>query len=108
MLYTGTFEAYQGVDLLIEAAAIVARSHPHARVLVVGGEPAQVEAARAEAAAAGAAEAMIFTGQQPAREIPAFVQACDVLVSPRQRARIRRSRSTHTFDRASPSSPPIC
>jgi glycosyltransferase involved in cell wall biosynthesis len=28
---------------------------------------------------------MVFTGQQPAREIPSFVQACDVLVSPRIR-----------------------
>ena len=28
---------------------------------------------------------MVFTGQQPAREIPAFVQACDILVSPRRR-----------------------
>ena len=85
ILYTGTFEAYQGVDLLIEASAVIARSHPHARVLVVGGEPEQVEAARAQAARAGAADAMIFTGQQAAREIPAFVQACDVLVSPRRR-----------------------
>ncbi len=25
-LYTGTFEAYQGVDMLIDAAAIVAKS----------------------------------------------------------------------------------
>jgi glycosyltransferase involved in cell wall biosynthesis len=84
-LYTGTFEAYQGVDLLIEASAKLAATHPHARVLVVGGEPAQVDAARARADAAGAAGIMIFTGQQPAREIPAFVQACDVLVSPRIR-----------------------
>jgi glycosyltransferase involved in cell wall biosynthesis len=28
---------------------------------------------------------MVFTGQQPAREIPSFVQACQVLVSPRIR-----------------------
>jgi glycosyltransferase involved in cell wall biosynthesis len=28
---------------------------------------------------------MVFTGQQAAREIPSFVQACDVLVSPRIR-----------------------
>jgi glycosyltransferase involved in cell wall biosynthesis len=28
---------------------------------------------------------MVFTGQQPARDIPSFVQACDVLVSPRIR-----------------------
>ena len=84
-LYTGTFEAYQGVDMLIEAAAIVAKTRPDARVLVVGGEPAQVESAKARAQAAGAGSVMIFTGQQPAKEIPGFVQAADLLVSPRIR-----------------------
>ncbi|MCC7242211.1 MAG: glycosyltransferase, partial [Acidobacteria bacterium] len=33
----------------------------------------------------GAVDVMVFTGQQPAREIPSFVQASDVLVSPRIR-----------------------
>jgi glycosyltransferase involved in cell wall biosynthesis len=84
-LYTGTFEAYQGVELLIDAAAILARSRPHARVLVVGGEPQQVDRAHGVARERGAADVMVFTGQQPAREIPSFVQACDVLVSPRIR-----------------------
>jgi len=84
-LYTGTFEAYQGVDMLIDAAAIVARARPDARVLVVGGEPAQVEAAKARAQSAGASPVMVFTGQQPAKEIPGFVQAADLLVSPRIR-----------------------
>src|SRR5262245_11803587 len=41
-LYTGTFEAYQGVEMLTAAAAIVAKQRPDARLLVVGGEPAQV------------------------------------------------------------------
>jgi len=84
-LYTGTFEAYQGVGLLVQAAARLAGTHPHMRVLVVGGEPAQVDAAKAAADAAGASSIMRFTGQQPAREIPAFVGACDILVSPRIR-----------------------
>ena len=84
-LYTGTFEAYQGVEMLIEAAAIVAKARPDARVVVVGGEPAQVESARVRAQAAGAAGVMVFTGQQPAKEIPGFVQAADLLVSPRIR-----------------------
>ena len=84
-LYTGTFEPYQGVDMLIDAAAIVSKRRPDARVLVVGGEPAQVEAARARAAAAGAGSVMVFTGQQPAKDIPGFVQAADLLVSPRIR-----------------------
>lgn len=84
-LYTGTFEAYQGVEMLIDAAAIVAARRPEARILVVGGEPAQVDAAREQARANGAAGVMIFTGQQPAREIPGFVHAADLLVSPRIR-----------------------
>jgi len=84
-LYTGTFEAYQGVDMLIDAIALLAKRRPDARVLVVGGEPAQVEQAKARAASAGASGAMIFTGQQPAKEIPGFVQAADLLVSPRIR-----------------------
>jgi glycosyltransferase involved in cell wall biosynthesis len=53
-LYTGTFEAYQGLDLLMQAAARIAQTHPSARVLVVGGEPAQVAEARAKAEAGGA------------------------------------------------------
>ena len=84
VLYTGTFEAYQGLDLLFDAAARLQATHPAARVLVVGGSPEQVEAAQGRARAAGATT-VVFTGQQPAREIPAFVGAAAVLASPRIR-----------------------
>jgi glycosyltransferase involved in cell wall biosynthesis len=85
ILYTGTFEAYQGLELLTAAAARLATSHPDARVLIVGGDPAQVDAARAKASATHASATTIFAGQQPARDIPAFVEASDILVSPRIR-----------------------
>jgi glycosyltransferase involved in cell wall biosynthesis len=81
VLYTGTFEPYQGLDLLFDALGIVARTHPHVRALIVGGRPEQVEAARARAETAGAA--VVLTGHQPAREVPAFVAASDILASPR-------------------------
>lgn len=81
VLYTGTFEAYQGLDLLIEATAVLRRTHPDARVLVVGGTPEQVARARQRADEAGSS--LIFTGQRPAAEISGFVAACDILVSPR-------------------------
>jgi glycosyltransferase involved in cell wall biosynthesis len=81
VLYTGTFEAYQGLDLLLDAVALVARTYPDVRVLVVGGRPQQVELARARATHAGTPA--IFTGHQPARDIPAFVEAADILASPR-------------------------
>jgi glycosyltransferase involved in cell wall biosynthesis len=84
VLYTGTFEPYQGLDLLFETAARLQQTHPAARVLIVGGEPAQVEAASATAQRLGAAN-VVFTGQQPAREIPAFVATAAVLASPRIR-----------------------
>jgi glycosyltransferase involved in cell wall biosynthesis len=83
VLYTGTFEAYQGLDLLWRAMHRVAAARPDARLVMVGGEAAQVEKARGAAAAAGIAAATIFTGQRPPSEIPRYLDAATVLVSPR-------------------------
>ena len=83
VLYTGTFEAYQGLDLLFDAARAVVARRPDARFVLAGGRPAQVAAARAQADRAGVAEAVVFAGQRPAEEIPSFLDAADVLVSPR-------------------------
>jgi len=44
-----------------------------------------VSRARAQARAAGIEDAAIFAGERPAAEIPAYLLACDVLVSPRSR-----------------------
>ena len=83
VLYTGTFEAYQGLDLLFAAGAYVMQRRPDVRLLLAGGRPEQIDAARAAARAAGLGDAVIFAGQRPADEIPAFLDAADVLVSPR-------------------------
>jgi glycosyltransferase involved in cell wall biosynthesis len=83
VLYTGTFEAYQGLDLLFAAAAYVTKRRPDVRFVLAGGRPDQIDAARAGARAAGLGDAVIFAGQRPADEIPAFLDAADALVSPR-------------------------
>jgi glycosyltransferase involved in cell wall biosynthesis len=83
VLYTGTFEAYQGLDLLFASMRTVIASRPDARLVLAGGRAEQIEAARAQAAASGIGDAVIFAGQRPAEEIPAFLDAADVLVSPR-------------------------
>ena len=83
VLYTGTFEPYQGLDLFFAAARIVARARPDVRFVLAGGRPEQVEQSRALVASQGLAGAVLFAGQQPADEIPAFLEAADVLVSPR-------------------------
>lgn len=81
VLYTGTLEPYQGLDLLTQAAAVLRVSHPAARVLVVGGSPGQVERARRQAELL--ASPLVFAGQRPPQEIPRFIESCDILVSPR-------------------------
>jgi glycosyltransferase involved in cell wall biosynthesis len=83
VLYTGTFEAYQGLDLLFASMRTVLAVCPDARLVLAGGRAEQVVAARHEAAAVGIGDAVIFAGQRPAEEIPAFLDAADVLVSPR-------------------------
>jgi glycosyltransferase involved in cell wall biosynthesis len=83
VLYTGTFEAYQGLDLLFAAMRRVLADRPDARVVLAGGRPDQIAAAREQSKREGVAAAAIFAGQRPPDEIPAFLDAADVLVSPR-------------------------
>jgi glycosyltransferase involved in cell wall biosynthesis len=85
ILYTGTFEAYQGLDLLFDAMAVVSQQRPDARLVLAGGKPEQVEKAAAQARRAGVEAVALFAGERPASEIPAYLLAADVLVSPRSR-----------------------
>jgi len=85
VLYTGTFEAYQGLDLLFAAMALVRASRADARLVLAGGKPDQVIAAREQARAAGIGDVTVFAGERRASEIPAYLLAADVLVSPRSR-----------------------
>ena len=83
VLYTGTFEAYQGLDLLFAAARVVAAARPDVRFVLAGGRPEQIEQAKEQARAEGVAGSVVFAGQRPAEEIPEYLDAADVLVSPR-------------------------
>ncbi len=85
ILYTGTFEAYQGLDLLFAAMKDVLRTRPDARLLLAGGRSPHLEQARRDTEALGLGHAVIFAGERPAGEIPALLDAADVLVSPRSR-----------------------
>jgi glycosyltransferase involved in cell wall biosynthesis len=83
VLYTGTFEAYQGLDLLFEAAKLVKAQEPRVRFVLAGGTPAQVDAARERVARDGTSDVVVLAGHRPAEEIPALLGAAAVLVSPR-------------------------
>jgi glycosyltransferase involved in cell wall biosynthesis len=85
VLYTGTFEAYQGLDLLLEAMALVRRRRPDARLLLAGGKPDQIDREQQRARQMGIDDVVLFAGERPASEIPAYLMAADVLVSPRSK-----------------------
>lgn len=84
ILYTGSFEPYQGLPLLIEAMTIVRDSLPRARLVLVGGRPEQVAEVTRQSERLGIADAIICAGLQPFDEIPSYLAAGDVLVSARR------------------------
>ena len=83
IVYTGNLEGYQGIDLLLDAFALVARARDDAVLVLVGGSPAQMASVRARATTLGVGERVVLTGQRPASEMPEWMALGDVLVSPR-------------------------
>jgi glycosyltransferase involved in cell wall biosynthesis len=78
-LYSGNFEAYQGVEMLVEASGLV----PNVQIVLMGGEPREIEALVARGARVRGR--CCFAGKRPPAELPAFLALADVLVSPRIR-----------------------
>ena len=85
LLYTGTFEAYQGIDLLLEALPHVKAKQDNVVAMLVGGQAAQIEAYRKMADYLGVGDIVRFSGTVHPSRIPNFVNAADIIVSPRSR-----------------------
>jgi len=85
ILYTGTFESYQGVDLLLRAVPPVVDSRGDVHFLLVGGKEEQIANLKALAHKLRIEEDVTFTGQRPYHEIPLYIQLADILVSPRSK-----------------------
>jgi glycosyltransferase involved in cell wall biosynthesis len=83
IVYTGTFERYQGIELLLQSARIVKEQNRQAKFVLVGGKPAQIESFRTLAAREGVEDSIIFVGIVTPDEAIAFLDIADVLVSPR-------------------------
>ncbi len=83
MVYTGTFESYQGLDLLLESAAIVVRERQDATFVLVGGTPEQVKYWKNEAKRLALGENTIFVGTVSLEDSIHYLNMADILVSPR-------------------------
>ena len=81
-LYVGNLEHYQGVDMLLEAIALV--ESRELKFVAIGGTPESVAAYRARAAALGLGEQQVaLIGARPLAQLGAFLEQADVLISPR-------------------------
>jgi glycosyltransferase involved in cell wall biosynthesis len=85
ILYAGSFEPYQGLDLLLAAFARLRQHHADAFLVVMGGLPQQVQRLSALAAEHGLEGHCLVTGQVPQQVARQFAQRATTLVSPRDR-----------------------
>ncbi len=81
--YVGSFASYQGIDLLFEAIPEALAAAPDLRFVIIGGTPAEIGARRAALAARGLAARVLFLGKIPPDELPGYLAASDLLLSPR-------------------------
>jgi PEP-CTERM/exosortase A-associated glycosyltransferase len=85
--FAGSFYAYEGLDLLLDAAALLVPRIPDLRILLVGGGP-QEDALKAQAARLSIGDRVIFTGRVPHGEVQRYYDLIDVLAYPRKRMRL--------------------
>lgn len=85
--FIGSFYAYEGLDLLIDALPSILADRPHVRLLLVGGGP-QEAALKEQAARLGLTDKVVFTGRVPHGEVHRYYDLIDVLAYPRHSMRL--------------------
>jgi glycosyltransferase involved in cell wall biosynthesis len=83
VVYTGTFEHYQGLDMLLASIPIVTQQNPDAVFLLVGGKPEQVAHWQHKANSLGLTEQVMFLGTVSLAESAHYLEVADALISPR-------------------------
>ena len=84
ILYVGRIEPLKGIDVLLEAAALLDRSDD-IRVLIVGGSPgndAELDRLKALTTELGIESMVTFTGAIKQNKLPDYYSAADVFVLP--------------------------
>ncbi len=81
IFYAGSFEAYQGLDLLVRAFADVFPAHPEAMLVLAGGNPRQIGRLEKLAARHGVSEACLLPGSVPQEVVRQLLPRAAVLVS---------------------------
>lgn len=85
--FVGSFYAYEGLDLLLNAFPALLARQPDLRLLLVGGGPQEANL-KAQAVRLGVANKVIFTGRVPHSEVSRYYDQIDLLAYPRHSMRL--------------------
>lgn len=85
--FVGSFYAYEGLDLLLQAFARLREQRPALRVLLVGGGP-QEDNLKALAVRLGVQQHVVFTGRVPHAQVQRYYDQIDLLAYPRHSMRL--------------------
>ena len=78
--YVGSFQSWHGVDTLLSAvSAMRGREGTNPKLLFVGPSPMRY---RTLAESLGLGSSSFFVGPVPYEEVPAYINACDIMVAP--------------------------
>lgn len=85
--FIGSFYAYEGLDLLLEALPAICMTQPDAKILLVGGGP-QEGNLKSQSLRLGVADRVIFAGRVPNAQVQRYYDLIDVLAYPRRSMRL--------------------
>ena len=85
--FIGSFFAFEGLDLLLEALSHLLRQRSDVKLLLVGGGPEQ-ERLIAQTAALALNDAVVFAGRVPHEDVQRYYDLVSVFVYPRRRMRL--------------------
>jgi glycogen(starch) synthase len=85
--FLGSFYAYEGLDLLIQALPRILERRPDVRLLLVGGGPQEANL-KAQAVRLNVADKVVFVGRVPHSEVSKYYDLVDLLAYPRHPMRL--------------------
>lgn len=85
LLYVGNLEAYQGVDLLVEAFALAAKETDRIDLVIIGGDDDDIVRYREKVRLLGIADRAHLVGKRPFDQLDTYLAEADILTAPRIR-----------------------